>query len=543
MTYSSMTQTIWSDEQLWQASRRGDRDAFGRIVERYQSLICALAYSRTGDLAGSQDLAQETFVTAWRQIGDLREPSKLRGWLCGIVRNLAASRARRELRRGGEPAALDVVPDPAATDADPEAQAVSREEEALLWRTLEALPDTYREPLVLFYREEQSVSDVAMKLDLSEDAVRQRLSRGRALLRDEMTAVVQSALSRSRPNAAFTTMVLTAIAVGSTTSAKAAAAVIAAPAATSAATGAASAGVGAGAVAGPVAGLGTAWVASKLVGLTARSERERRAVDRQFRLAIAFTLSMVALLLGALHFGLEILKQAPVAFAAVIIGWTAVLLGGLIGSAAALERQLRRLRIDAGTGDAAYADVLGRPGTAPIAPRRYESARRFLGLPLYSIALPSLEVVAPRTRPARGWIAIGDVAISPLFAAGGLAIAPVAIGGVTAGVISSSLGGIALGGFAIGSLAAGWVAAGFVALGWQGAAGVVAIAHAYAIGPSALALEVNTAAAREWFASQWFTSAGLVFMASLPLLVLLAIVAPLGLLARRAWQRRGNRTR
>jgi len=538
-----MTQSIWSDEQLWQASRGGDRDAFGRIVERYQSLICALAYSRTGNLAGSQDLAQDTFVTAWRQIDDLREPSKLRGWLCGIVRNLAASRSRRELRRGGEPAALDAVPDPAAADADPETQAVSREEETLLWRALEALPDTYREPLVLFYREEQSVSDVAMKLDLSEDAVKQRLSRGRALLRDEMTAVVQSALSRSRPNAAFTTMVLTAIAVGSATSAKAAAAVFVAPAATSAAQGAASAGLGAGAIAGPIAGLGTAWVASKLVALTARSERERKAVDRQFRFAIAFTLSMVALIIGTLYFGLETLTQAPVAFAAVIIGWTAVLLGGLIGSATAVERQLRRLRLETGTDEAAYADILTRQGRAPGGPRRYESALRFLGLPLYSIALPSLEVVAPKTRAARGWIAIGDVAISPFFAAGGMAIAPVAIGGVTAGLISLSIGGIAVGGLAIGSLAAGWVAAGFVAIAWKGAAGLIAIAHDYALGPSARALEVNTAAARDWFASQWFTSAGQLFIASLPLLVLLAIVVPLGLLARRAWKRRGNRTR
>ena len=91
MNISIMSDTTLSDEQLWQASRAGDRDAFGRIVERYQSLICALAYSRTGNLAGSQDVAQETFVTAWRQIGELREPAKLRGWLCGIARNLAAS--------------------------------------------------------------------------------------------------------------------------------------------------------------------------------------------------------------------------------------------------------------------------------------------------------------------------------------------------------------------------------------------------------------------------------------------------------------------
>src|SRR5262245_64898073 len=79
------------DSQLWQRSGEGDREAFGRIVERYQSLICSLAYSACGNLGASEDLAQETFLAAWRKLGELREPARLRAWLCGIVRNLAAS--------------------------------------------------------------------------------------------------------------------------------------------------------------------------------------------------------------------------------------------------------------------------------------------------------------------------------------------------------------------------------------------------------------------------------------------------------------------
>src|SRR6185503_11474144 len=101
MTLNKATLTVMSDDQLWQQSRGGDRDAFGRIVERYQSLICSLAYSACGNLTQSEDLAQETFVTAWQKLGDLREPAKLRAWLCGIVRNLTASSLRREQRRGG----------------------------------------------------------------------------------------------------------------------------------------------------------------------------------------------------------------------------------------------------------------------------------------------------------------------------------------------------------------------------------------------------------------------------------------------------------
>src|SRR5262249_14982682 len=152
-----------SDEQLWRLATEGDREAFAKIVERYQTLICSLAYSLSGALGTSEDMAQETFITAWHRLKDLREPTKLRSWLCGIVRNIAANAVRRELRRGGPPESLDAATTEISLDHDPAAQIITREEESLLWKTLAELPESYREPLILFYREEQSVADVALK--------------------------------------------------------------------------------------------------------------------------------------------------------------------------------------------------------------------------------------------------------------------------------------------------------------------------------------------------------------------------------------------
>jgi DNA-directed RNA polymerase specialized sigma24 family protein len=70
-----------SDANLVTESLTGNREAFGQIVARYQTLVCSLAYSGTGSLSQSEDLAQETFVAAWKQLGNLREPHKLRSWL------------------------------------------------------------------------------------------------------------------------------------------------------------------------------------------------------------------------------------------------------------------------------------------------------------------------------------------------------------------------------------------------------------------------------------------------------------------------------
>src|SRR5438270_3198314 len=84
------------DEELVSQSLAGNRDAFGGIVARYQSLVCSLAYSATGNFSRSEDLAQETFLTAWKELRRLREPSRLRSWLCGIARNVVNNSFRRE---------------------------------------------------------------------------------------------------------------------------------------------------------------------------------------------------------------------------------------------------------------------------------------------------------------------------------------------------------------------------------------------------------------------------------------------------------------
>src|SRR5262245_22698024 len=176
ITHAAMTADEQSDTELVSRSLAGDRDAFSSIVSRYQTLICSLAYSRIGNLGQSEDVAQETFITAWKHLRLLREPAKLRSWLCGIVRNRIHKSLRRE---GHEPAhnaeALEMVDEWPASESLPSEQAVSREEEAILWRSLERIPESYREPLILFYREQQSIESVARSLERSEDAVKRRL--------------------------------------------------------------------------------------------------------------------------------------------------------------------------------------------------------------------------------------------------------------------------------------------------------------------------------------------------------------------------------
>jgi RNA polymerase sigma factor (sigma-70 family) len=348
------------DEQLWRLSREGDREAFGRIVARYQALVCSVAFSACGSLATSEDLAQETFIAAWRRLGDLREPEKLRNWLCGIARNLAANSARRDLRRGGAPSSLDAVTEKASPAEDPAAQAVTREEETLLWRALAGMQPKYREPMVLFYREHQSVAEVASGLDLSEEVVRQRLSRGRAMLREEMTSVVESTLARTRPTAVFTAGVLAALPLVSVPKVSAAAVVeLAGGKAVTAASKRLLGGAGMGIFLGPVIGLVVSWFSAKAAASTARSEPERICIIRHawgiviFCFAMSIGLAVVLSQAGKLY---------PVSTIGIVLGvltWVAALVLTVLWASSRMRKRIARIRAETGTEDAPQMNTDG----------------------------------------------------------------------------------------------------------------------------------------------------------------------------------------
>ena len=293
MTIKAMSTAAQNDVKLVSESLSGNRDAFGQIISRYQSLVCSLAYSATGSLGFSEDIAQETFLTAWRELAKLSDATKLRAWLCGIARNLVNNSLRRRQHEPIHSAeSLDTIHESPSPEPSPSAQAISREEEAILWRALERIPDTYREPMILFYREDQSVENVAQELELSEDAVKQRLSRGRKLLTEEVAAFVEGTLKRTTPGKAFTLGVLAALPV-MTTSTKAAA-------------------IGATAAKGAMAAksavtLGSAgglfWMLGGYFGIRAnientKSPRERQFVVRRTWIGIGFVILALALMLG-----------------------------------------------------------------------------------------------------------------------------------------------------------------------------------------------------------------------------------------------------
>jgi RNA polymerase sigma factor (sigma-70 family) len=185
-----------TDAELVEASRRGERDAFGQLVSRYQDVICAVSYSSTGNWSLSEDVAQDTFIAAWRQLGQLRETERLRPWLCGIARNLARKARRRTVR---EDVREDALPETLPTlDKNPFDATAQAEVDRVVREALARIPDTYREALVLYYCENKSAREIASVLGIAEDAAMQRLSRGRRYLAEGVNELVERSLRSTR---------------------------------------------------------------------------------------------------------------------------------------------------------------------------------------------------------------------------------------------------------------------------------------------------------------------------------------------------------
>ena len=330
-----------SDTELVLAVATGDVPAFGEIVARYQSLVCAIAFSGTGDFARAEEVAQETFLAAHQGLGSLRDPARLKAWLAGIARNLAQNARRRGARGRTEP--LQGAPEPPTADPSPLDELLERERQALVGRALEEIPENYREALVLFYREEQSVARVAESLDLSEDAVKQRLSRGRQMLKAQVSELVETALARTRPGKAFTIAVLAALPASATKAA--AAGVVGASAAkgSAAATGASALSL-AGAVVGPLLGAAGAWVGARASIENTRSARERAFMVRMAWTSAAVSLAFVVVL------GLS-LVLLPRLFGnlTVQLGLAGLYAGMLAAFIARSNRRQRQIQIEDGT--------------------------------------------------------------------------------------------------------------------------------------------------------------------------------------------------
>ncbi len=202
-------------DELVDAARSRDREAFGRLVERFSATVTGVAYSLLGDFSLSEDVGQETFLDAWRKLPDLEHSEKFLPWVCTIAR-----RKSIDIMRKNKGPRLSAMLEE-SIDSRPSHESIleQSQERELVWEYMGALPETYRETMVLYYRGEQSIEVVASALDTPAATIRQRLKRGRDLLREEVLNSLAGTLRKTAPGAAFTAAVVAALGTGGKASA------------------------------------------------------------------------------------------------------------------------------------------------------------------------------------------------------------------------------------------------------------------------------------------------------------------------------------
>lgn len=183
-------QQDWTDEEVVASVLQGETALYEIIMRRYNQRLYRIARSILRDDAEAEDVLQETYVRAYQNLTQFAGRSRFAAWLTRIAVNEALMRLKHTQR---EVEIEGMLPEKQETlltsrSASPEHEASTREVGALLEEAILSLPDAYRPVLVMRDVEEMSTIDTAAVLQLSEENVKVRLHRARAMLRRELYA-------------------------------------------------------------------------------------------------------------------------------------------------------------------------------------------------------------------------------------------------------------------------------------------------------------------------------------------------------------------
>jgi len=164
-----------ADAATVRRAQRGDRAAFGELVRAHHARLISAIRALVRDAEAAEDLSQDAFVDAYRQLPTLKRPESFCAWLFGIARHKALNHLRTANRE--VPSATVEAPEP----ADPP------EDRLALREKLDRLPERDREILAARYLQDLSYAEIAETLGLTVNAVRVRCCRARQALREALS--------------------------------------------------------------------------------------------------------------------------------------------------------------------------------------------------------------------------------------------------------------------------------------------------------------------------------------------------------------------
>jgi RNA polymerase sigma-70 factor, ECF subfamily len=172
--------------EIVHAAQRGDRQAFGRLVERYQRAVYLTVYRRLRNHADAQELCQDVFIQAMRKIDQLQDARCFGSWLRSIAGRMAINRALR--RRPAVVADTDVLDNGSVEDRTPLAALLVRERNQQVHQGLWRLRALDQQTLVAFYFDGSSLLEMSRKFASPVGTIKRRLHVARKRLARELEA-------------------------------------------------------------------------------------------------------------------------------------------------------------------------------------------------------------------------------------------------------------------------------------------------------------------------------------------------------------------
>ena len=167
-------------------------DHFWQLVERFRADLVNQAVGILGNRQDAEDVAQDSLCRAFRCLSQLKDPKKLGSWLRNINRNnaLQVLRQRRKAPAQPDTAMYAQVPSPATSPTGTNLEEVGRKESIeQVARAVDALPEGYREVVVLRYWEQLNNDEIAIRLGIPEGTVKSRLARADVVLLEKLRRV------------------------------------------------------------------------------------------------------------------------------------------------------------------------------------------------------------------------------------------------------------------------------------------------------------------------------------------------------------------
>jgi RNA polymerase sigma-70 factor (ECF subfamily) len=188
---------------LAHALMAGEADAFEQFVEYFRSKVFHYSWLMCGRREDAEEVAQETLLRVFENLGQLREPEHVRAWVFRIAKNACLMQRRKSVFAPTHEVSTDeLLPgeEPSGAELPPDREYLRGELRAVLDRIIAELPPNYRSVVVLRDIEELSTDETAQILDVGTDVVKTRLHRARAAMRQRLDCYLHNRCVDDEPS-------------------------------------------------------------------------------------------------------------------------------------------------------------------------------------------------------------------------------------------------------------------------------------------------------------------------------------------------------